>query len=157
MILLRKIPWRKLGHAGIGVILIYGMFVMGCGNQITLAMKGHKKLNTCGGEEAYSVVVRIYQLKNDANFKLPTIESFWKNDEEAIGEELVGQKQEVMLHPGESKEIKIKKEKEAKFIGAAADFCKPDEDGWRQIYSLDKGGKNLWVVVGDDRLVIEKR
>lgn len=133
------------------------LLLAGCGaSTMTLHVKGDERtLNTCGGKEPHPVVVRIYQLSDSRNFNRTTTESLWQKDVEALGADLV-KKEELTLHPGESREVEIELRKETTFIGVAADFCKSQKDKWRQIYPMESGGSEITVAVHDESIVIEE-
>ncbi len=136
----------------IGYFVFILSILAGCSSNLQLRFIGHPELNNGGN----SVVVRFYQLKSDAGFRQATIESFWQDDSKALGNDLLD-KMEITLLPGETKAFKVKKQKQAHYIAAAADFFKPDRDNWRQVVSLDTfHGKDVWVVVGSDKIVISE-
>ena len=128
------------------------LFVTSCSKRMEIRVKAHENLN-----QGYPVVLRVYQLKNDTNFQHATIQSFWLNDRQVLGEELVDKK-EYSLQPGQVIKLKVNIEDETKFIGACADFNQPDMDGWRGIRSLASlKGKEVWIVCGENKLQIVER
>lgn len=115
-------------------------------------MQGANDLNNGGNP----VVVRLYQLTTDVNFKSETSESFWRNEKNSFDRDMVGKPQEIMLHPREVLKLeKIKILDDTKFIGVAADFYKPDKDQWHYLIDVSiYEGDELLVVVRKNTLVI---
>ena len=147
-------------RSGLILLAAYAMLMQwsGCGSsEMTIFFLGDtKKLNTCGGSVAQSVVVRIYQLRNTANFRKATGESFWQNDRGVLADELL-ERTEITLYPGEVREVAIKRAEQASYIGVAADFCKPERDLWRQVYALEGGASELIVELFEGSLTIKTR
>jgi len=110
------------------------LFVLaGCAKSkpVKLMFEGKSDMN--GG---YACLVCIYQLKTDATFMAAQLETFWGNEPTPFQGDLTEGRKEVMLDPGETRELKIKLSKETKFIGAAADFRRPERDAWRKILPI---------------------
>ena len=135
------------------------LFLAGCGGatMMNLTMNADtNKLNTCGGTDSHSVVVCVYQLKGDVNFRNASNEKFWRDDTGVLKDDLLEKKQ-VTLHPGDSQPVRLELKEATKYIGIAADFCKPGKENWRHLYSLSSGNGDLVVSVRDDKLAIEKK
>ncbi len=131
-------PNRRLNPA---ILVMSAILVVltGCAKSkpLKLSYEGTPDLN--GG---YTCLVRVYQLKTDANFMSAPRDTFWSNAPATFEADLAAPLIEVMLEPGQMKnDLKIKITKETKFIGAAADFRRPDKDAWRKIlpFSTKKG------------------
>jgi type VI secretion system protein VasD len=79
-----------------------------------------------------SVVLRIYQLKNDMSFKAATYQSLADNDVEILGDSLLATK-EVILKPSSSLSLDVPLEDDTKFVGMIALYKDPDltQDNWR--------------------------
>lgn len=118
---------------------------------LTATIVGEADLN--GGGNA--AVVRLYPLAGDANFRRAPVQSFWQNDEAALGEELVSAKREVLLFPGTNEAVELPLDDRAQFVGIAADLRDPDPDHWRAIYPVDEvRGQNVSIRVGERRLFV---
>ena len=136
------------------LLLSFLLLVSGCSHNLHVTVKSNEELNNGGNP----VVVRIYLLKTDVNFQRSTLEAFWKNDRETLGGDIIGEPVEIMLHPSETRKLKkIKLDKEAIFIGAAADFYQPDKNQWKYLYNLSQHkGDDVTLAVGKDKLIIVK-
>lgn len=114
-----------------------------------MTVRGEANMNN-GGNAA---VVRIYQLTGDSNFMRTSIESFWENDEQALGDELIGSKEEILLYPNEERAIDLEIGDETRFVGIAADLRAPDPLQWRHVFNADElRGEQITVTVSEDRL-----
>lgn len=114
-----------------------------------MTVRGEANMNN-GGNAA---VVRIYQLTGDSNFMRTSIESFWENDEQALGDELIGPKEEILLYPNEERAIDLEIGEETRFVGIAADLRAPDPLQWRRVFNADElRGEQITVTVSEDRL-----
>jgi type VI secretion system VasD/TssJ family lipoprotein len=98
---------------------------------VQMRIAGQSDMNS-GGNGA---VVRVYQLSGEINFKRTPLSTFWRNDQEALGGELVRQK-EVLLYPDETKTFELEVAETASHIGIAANLRDPDQEQWRAIYPV---------------------
>lgn len=128
--------------------------LIGCGGSMPLTemtMQGGTDMNN-GGNAA---VVRVYQLTGDSNFMRSSLESFWRDDEQALGSELVGAKQEILLYPQQERGVELTIGEGTRFVGIAADLREPDPVGWRHIFDAEElRGKEVNITVGSDRLSV---
>jgi type VI secretion system VasD/TssJ family lipoprotein len=135
-------------------VLFLGNFA-GCTSHLLMTVKGSTNLNNGGN----TVVVRIYQLRSDANFIQARIESFWEDegDTKILRDDIVGTPIKIVLSPGEIRKFKIEFSEETKYIGATANFFDPDRDGWHRSYSLASNkSRSVWISVGKDAVFIEE-
>lgn len=146
-------------YAGcIGMLALSALLFAGCAPKAALTFMSTNNLNNGGNP----VVVRVYQLKSAGNFQRATLDEFWQDDQAALGSDIVGDPVEVLLHPGETRNIKsIQIESDATYIGVAADFYSPEGDNWREIYQISdqKGlfkGFEIALAVGNDRLLVRE-
>ena len=127
---------RKKSAAWLLLFVLAPVLVSGCsalpfvGGAPTVQMRiaGQSDMNS-GGNAA---VVRVYQLSGEINFKRTPLSTFWRNDQEALGGELVRQK-EVLLYPDETKTFELEVAETASHIGIAANLRDPDQEQWRAI------------------------
>jgi type VI secretion system VasD/TssJ family lipoprotein len=114
-----------------------------------LTVHGGADMNN-GGNAA---IVRIYQLSGDSNFMRTSLETFWRDDEESLGAELIAPKQEILLYPDQERAIDLNIGDETRYIGIAADLRAPDPAQWRRVFDAQElRGRDVTVTVGSDRL-----
>ncbi len=135
-----------------GVLLVLAGWSVGCKGPMEMTLRGGPDMNS-GGNAA---VVRIYELSNNTKFTRSTVESFWRSDEEALGNELLRPTQEYVIYPDQAREIDLKIEKDVKYIGVAADLRNPVADNWRAIFpAKEVKGKRVSVRVGETGLIVD--
>jgi type VI secretion system VasD/TssJ family lipoprotein len=145
---------RYRGCAWMSVIVI-GLLCECSGSHMAIHLQGDRqRLNTCGRRDPQPVVVRLYQLRGDANFLKATNDSFWRDDMKALNGDVI-ERREYTLRPGDEREIPLVLNEQAAFVAVAADFCKPDADLWRKVFQVgDKKGE-ISVVLYEGRIVLQ--
>jgi type VI secretion system VasD/TssJ family lipoprotein len=147
-----KLICRNKKYNYIIVLCLAYLTISGCTRYVRIYLQAANDLNNGGNP----VVVRLYQLTTDVNFKSETSESFWRNEQSSFDRDLVGKPQEIILHPREVLKIeKVEILDDTRFIGVAADFYKPDKDQWQYLIDISIfEGNELLVVVRKNTLVI---
>jgi type VI secretion system VasD/TssJ family lipoprotein len=108
------------------------------------------------GGNALQVVV--FQLSSNATFENTPVDSFWENDNAAIMSDLVSAKQKITLFPDNPQSLIIQPEKNAAYIGIAANYRSPDAQGWRVIYSVEElKGKAVELTAEENRFFARLR
>ena len=116
-----------------------------------LVVRGAPDLNA-GGNAA---IVRVYQLTNDTNFEGATLETFWRDDAGALGDELISS-QNVLLYPNQVETFELDLDENTRFIGVAVDLREPELDSWRAIYpATDLEKRRLSVTIGRNELMLD--
>jgi type VI secretion system protein VasD len=78
------------------------------------------------------VVVRVYQLQQDAKFANADFFALFDDEQQALGGDLLA-RDEITLAPGERKEVQVEVKGEAKFLGAVAAFRDIRNSPWRVV------------------------
>jgi len=137
---------------GLSVIMFSTVSSCTSSGPVHVSVLGSENMNS-----GYPILVSLYKLKNDTNFMRVPLESFWEDGENVFKSDLVEPGIEIMLAPGETKWVPIQVSKDTNYIGAAADFRKPDNKGWRLVCDLTvKRPKEIWLTVSSNRIEIEK-
>lgn len=105
-----------------------------------------------GGNAA---VVKVYQLKGNGTFTQVPVSSFWKNDEGALGGDLLASPRSVTLYPSDSTTIEFPLVEKAQYIGVAANLRDPDREAWRSVHALKEMGDYVSVTVEGTRVAVE--
>jgi type VI secretion system VasD/TssJ family lipoprotein len=105
-----------------------------------------------GGNAA---VVKLYQLKGDGNFRSVPFSTFWRDDEAALGGELLEAPRKVTVYPADSSTIEFDLLDKAQHIGVAANLRKPDQDEWRFTHPVREMGDEVAVTVTEDRIEVD--
>jgi type VI secretion system protein VasD len=85
------------------------------------------------------IVVRVYQLQQDAKFANADFFALFDDEQQALGGDLLA-RDEVTLAPGERKEVQVEVKGEAKFLGAVAAFRDIRNSQWRTVQAAPKKG-----------------
>ena len=153
-----QVNFVKMCISYTATLALIALLFTGCAQKAALTFMSTNDLNNGGNP----VVVRVYQLKSAGNFQRATLDEFWQDDRAILGSDMVGDPVEVLLHPGETRNIKsMQIDTDASHIGVAADFYSPEGDNWREIYQISdqKGlfkGFEIALAVGNDRLLVRE-
>jgi type VI secretion system VasD/TssJ family lipoprotein len=141
------VPVLSLALTGCRSLCVFGL---GCSPSVEVRVQGEEAMN---GGNAASVV--IYQLTNDTKFRTTPIEAFWKDDEAALGNEMIGRKREVLMYPLQLRFIDVSLEPKANFVAVAANLRNPESDSWRRIFPVeDIKNETLRVRVDENEVTV---
>ena len=96
-------------------------------------------VNPDAGGRPSPVVVRVYQLQQDAKFANADFFALFDDEQQALGADLLA-RDEVTLAPGERKELQLVVKGEAKFLGAVAAYRDIRNSQWRAVQPAPKKG-----------------
>jgi type VI secretion system protein VasD len=85
------------------------------------------------------IVVRVYQLQQDAKFASADFFALFDDEQQLLGGDLLA-RDEITLAPGERKEVQVEVKGEAKFLGAVAAFRDIRNSQWRVVQPAPKKG-----------------
>lgn len=112
------------------VLVLAGLLTLGgCGNLVKVNAKSDKELNIIGTGAPLPVVVRVYQLSDDAAFKNAAFIDLWKRDAEILGSALLSSK-EIVMQPGSTENISVPLNENTKFVAGFALYRNPDAAKW---------------------------
>jgi type VI secretion system protein VasD len=98
------------------------------------------------------VVVRVYQLQQEAKFANADFFALFDDEQQALGADLLA-RDEITLAPGERKELQIAVKGEAKFVGAVAAYRDIRNSQWRAVQPAPK--KGLLDVIRKDGVKVD--
>jgi type VI secretion system protein VasD len=99
------------------------------------------------------VVLRIYQLRGDAEFAKADFSGLFLREKEALGGSLIDV-EEFALHPGESLETRLPLSGEARFIAAAAGLRDIGNAQWRTLQPRPSRSRQIEVKVDRGMLIL---
>ena len=137
------------------IIFAFIIYFTGCGSGIqTINIDLISDVNANGGN---AVVIKIYQLTNDDNFRYADFKSLWKNSEKTLANELIPPFREELIIPNKNIELKeFEISKDAAFVGVVGDFHSPSTNGWRLIISVDSDIDYLKILILENSLSLQK-
>lgn len=150
-----RIPFAQRSFVALAfAALIWGGCSGGLGlfsGPVEVSIRGTADMN--GGNAAR---VRVYELAGETNFSNTPLSSFWQNDRDALGDELVRPPREVLLYPSEDRSVEFELAEGTQFIGVAADLRNPDREGWRALYPVsDVKGERIVVNVATNQISVD--
>ena len=98
--------------------------------RVELNIEAAKNANPNAEGIGSPTLVRVYELKNLANFKNGDFFALYENEQSTLSGDLV-RKREFILKPGEKRELAFDTDKETQFIALFAAFRKLDDAQWR--------------------------
>lgn len=143
---------RRAAHVliglGLSVGLVMGSLGMGCAQNappaapkpcdvqiVTLRIYAADNINPNENQNPRSVVIRLYQLKDEMRLQNASYDEVLLTDKEVLGEDIVS-KDEVVVFPNDLVEIKFERNKEATVLAGVALFHSPKGQSWKTFYTF---------------------
>ena|GEM_PF-4732567 len=135
---------RKPTWSGWLVVILVGS-LMGSGcfggggpkeKKISLTLVGAENLNNCGEELANPLVIRVYKLSAESKINSLGLVQLWGNEKDVLKGELLSQ-EEIVLNPGQTREVDVLADLDTSFLGIAGNFCETQGDCWRWVSAVD--------------------
>ena len=139
------------------VLLIATALLASCGssppkaNKARMTVVAAADVNPAADGRPSPVVVRIYQLKEDAKFNNADFFGLFDNDQAALGGDLLA-REEIELTPGETRQVEFAVAGEAKYLGAMAAYRDVRNAQWRAVQAAPK--KGLMNMVKKDAITV---
>lgn len=140
-----------------GVLFVAALAVgicAGCASTDKVLLTSSRRLNSCDGNEAHPVGVRVYYLAGTDRFTKADFASLWENDLETLGEDRI-QVADVTVLPQSQAEVPLERPDKATSLGIVANFCKPGEGCWRTVVPLDGRKEKVRVHLDEGCLSID--
>jgi type VI secretion system protein VasD len=134
--------WRAMP---IGFLLVTGVCLISCSGppkvipvKVSLTFMASQDVNPNAENRPSPVVVRMYQLKDDAAFKGADYFALFDKEQATLGAALVS-REEYELLPGEHRTLDLQLSPDAHFLGVVAAYRDIRNAAWRaQIGAQDK-------------------
>ena len=91
------------------------------------------------------VMVRVYELKSRAQFDAADFISLFERDKDVLGEDLVA-REEFVIRPGESKDVKRQPAPETKFLAVLVGFRDLEKARSRAVIAVVPNTTNRWLI-----------
>lgn len=117
--------------------------------QLKLLIAASDSLNTTPSGQSLSLVTRVYKLRSTTAFLSASYETFGNTakEKEVLADELIEVK-EVVLLPGQRRQLDEKWAREAPYVGVVGLFMKPAPQRWRYAFELETFPRDAGVVIG---------
>ncbi len=143
---------RRAAHVLVGLGLTVGFAVgalgIGCAQApppaapkpcdvqiVTLRIYAADNINPNENQNPRSVVIRLYQLKDEMRLQNASYDEVLLTDKEVLGDDIVAQ-DEVVVFPNDLVEVKFERVKEASVLGGVALFHSPKGQSWKTFYTF---------------------
>jgi type VI secretion system protein VasD len=100
---------------------------------------------------ASPVVVRLFQLRNDGEFATADFFALYEKEKETLGASFIS-REEYVLAPGETRNLQLELNGEARFLGALAAFRDIRSARWRALTRTPE--KTLTDLLGKDGVTL---
>ncbi|MFZ5891303.1 MAG: type VI secretion system lipoprotein TssJ [Myxococcota bacterium] len=101
----------------------------------TLTLSASQRVNPTADGQGRPVQVRVYQLSADARLRNASFEDIWQKDKDALQADMLSVEQHTVF-PGETKQVQLKTNPQAVFLGLVALFREPQGKDWYVTYEL---------------------
>ena len=102
---------------------------------VVLSLLASPSINPTPNGSPRPVVVRVYQLKNDARMYNAAFEDVWHDDKTALGDDIV-KMDEVQLYPASRQDVKFERSEPVQHVAAVALFQEPKGRSWVSVFDL---------------------
>lgn len=121
---------------------------------VTISLLSSKSINRSVEGEARPVVVRLYQLKEDARIFNASFEQVWKDEKTTLADDVV-KMQEVELYPGMRADVTFPRPPTVNHVVAVALFSNPTGRAWfssQDLPPIPESGKcgKIGCAAGDE-------
>ncbi|MFM0198539.1 type VI secretion system lipoprotein TssJ [Paraburkholderia fungorum] len=111
--------------------------------RLDLSIKAAKDVNPDDKGRAAPIVVRVYELKNDAAFAAADFFSLQDRDKTLLADD-VNAREEFLLRPGDTKSVRRKSNPSTLAIGILAAYRDLPNAVWRETYPLPPAPDAAW-------------
>lgn len=135
------------------------------GNQerVRVSVDSDAMVNPDVDGDPLSVVVRIYQLSEQAPFATASPRQLWSDGRSVLGDSLVSQR-EITLLPDQQKVDVASLDPKTQFVGVAAFFRNTVDDRWHVVFDADElrndgllsASEGVRLHLVDDRIEVER-
>lgn len=112
---------------------------------VNLTLQASATVNPSESARPSPIVVRVYQLKNDAAFRSAPYDRLYEDDQAALKTDLV-EKTAFTLRPGDKTSLLVNFGDEVHFIGIAAFYREYDNTQWKIVVPLPMKGDGTILV-----------
>jgi len=135
---------RYTRFAGFAVTLL-GLVLVSCSSappkptKAKMTVAAVAEINPDAGGRPSPVVIRVYQLKDDAAFSDADFFAIFDDEAATLGSALL-MREEFVLTPGDRRQVELPVSREARFVGVVAAFRDIRNAQWRALAAAPKKG-----------------
>jgi type VI secretion system protein VasD len=136
---------RRRALSGLG-LLAAGALLAGCAKPppppvttpVAMTLVAGADANPDARGRASPLTVRVYALKTGSAFESADFFSLFEKDQATLGAEM-GQREEVLLRPGDSRKLEMTLPADIKAIGVMAAYRDLERARWREVRPVEPG------------------
>jgi len=117
--------------------------------EIDGVIQASANMNPSVSQRPSPLLVRVYELKTATAFNNADFVSLYQRDQAELGADLVA-RDEYVINPGESKQIKKVAAPETRFIGVFGAYRDLDHAKWRQVIAVQPNMTQTIVIRADE-------
>jgi type VI secretion system protein VasD len=127
--------WRRAACAAFALLAV-GALLTACGSKppkpepARLRIVAGADANPDSSGRPSPVVVRVFQLRADGEFAAADFFALYDKEKETLGQSLIA-RQEYVLVPGETRQLELSLDPQARYVGAVAAFRDIRSARWR--------------------------
>jgi type VI secretion system protein VasD len=132
------------------------LLLIGCPKEpmkVNMTLSAAANLNPDIAGRAFSVVVRVYQLKDKGRFETADYSALWKSDRETLSDDFLD-RQERTLQPGAQEILEIRANPLAAYLGVVALYQNPTGDTWRKIVPISRNNQRIQLSLREQNIEI---
>jgi type VI secretion system protein VasD len=122
----------------LSIILLLSNACVGTRKSIKIRISSHECLNLTDDAKSLPVLLKVYELSNEAEFMQASFENLWKRDEKTLGNSFQS-RHEYTIYPDKVERFSFNKKEETQYIGFFATFRKPSREVWKKIVKVPPG------------------
>lgn len=147
------------GKAAIAAMLLAWLALAGCATsssqrpvQVRAELSATADINPDASKRASPLVVRVFELRNDAAFNGADFWALYERERQTLGDSLI-EREEFVLQPGAKQELRLSMSRDARFLGVVAAYRDIGAARWRALSKAPR--KTTTDVFSRDRVTID--
>lgn len=120
--------------------------------QVRAQLSSAADINPDASKRASPLVVRVYELRNDAAFNGADFFALYEREKQTLGDSLIA-REEYVLQPGAKRELRLSIARDTRFLGVIAAYRDISAARWRALAKAPR--KTMGDVFSRDRVTIE--
>lgn len=120
--------------------------------QVRTQLSAAVDINPDASKRASPLVVRVFELRNDAAFNGADFFALYERERQTLGEALI-EREEFVLQPGSKQELRLSIARDTRFLGVVAAYRDISAARWRALVKAPR--KTTGDVFSRDRVTID--
>jgi type VI secretion system protein VasD len=147
------------GKSALAAALVFLLALAGCATsssqrpvQVRTELSAAADINPDASKRASPLVVRVFELRNDAAFNGADFFALYEREKQTLGESLI-EREEFVLQPGAKQELRLSVSRDARFLAVIAAYRDISATRWRALVKAPR--RTATDVFSRDRVTID--